>query len=79
MDETIARIESLLDAGDDDEVIARTTLGRRPLIEVASRGDYSRLNFVRSLRRTRATLPARPGPPGTARAGSGAPRPDAGR
>jgi glyoxylase-like metal-dependent hydrolase (beta-lactamase superfamily II) len=53
MEETIGRIDRRLESGDDDEAIARAVLGRRPLIEVVSRGDYSRLNFVRALRRTR--------------------------
>ena len=53
MEGTIARIDERIEAGDEDAAIVRALLGRRPLIEVASSGDYSRINFVRSLRRTR--------------------------
>lgn len=53
MEETIGRIDALSDAGANDTEIRRRVLAGTDLLDVASRGDYTRLNFVKAVRRTR--------------------------
>jgi glyoxylase-like metal-dependent hydrolase (beta-lactamase superfamily II) len=52
-EETIGRIETLIDRGDSVAAISRAVLGAPAFIDFASRGEYSRLNLVRAIRRTR--------------------------
>ena len=52
LDETIGAIDDRVARGWSDRVIARTVLGREDLVAVVSRGDLSRLNFVRAVRAT---------------------------
>jgi glyoxylase-like metal-dependent hydrolase (beta-lactamase superfamily II) len=55
---TIAQIDSLIESGADDEEIRHRVLGGRDLVDIVSRGDYTRLNFVKAVRRTRKDGPA---------------------
>lgn len=48
----IERVERLAATGMPDEMIARETLGRPGLVDVVSFGDLSRVNLVRTIRRT---------------------------
>ena len=50
LDETIGRIERRLAEGWSDRAIRRDVLGREEPAGYFSRGDYSRLNFVRAVR-----------------------------
>lgn len=54
MEETIGRIEALVRRGWADDAIRREVLGPEDLTGVSSFGNYSRRNFVRSVR---ATIP----------------------
>ena len=51
IDETVGAIERLLAAGWPERRIRQRVLGREGLAGYVSRGDYSRLNFVRAVRR----------------------------
>lgn len=62
LDETIAAVDRLLDAGQSDKAILRDVLGGESLAGFLSRPDYSRLNFVRGLRATRASPASSPTP-----------------
>jgi glyoxylase-like metal-dependent hydrolase (beta-lactamase superfamily II) len=53
MEETIGRIESMLDTGLSARAVAREILGREAPVYYASAGHYSHINFVRAVRRTR--------------------------
>jgi hypothetical protein len=53
-EETIGRIDALVDAGVSDAEIRHRVLPGRDLVDVVSRGDYTRLNFVRAVRRSRS-------------------------
>jgi glyoxylase-like metal-dependent hydrolase (beta-lactamase superfamily II) len=53
LDETLAAVDRLLDAGWSDAAIRQAVLGREELAGWFSRGDYSRLNFVRAARQSR--------------------------
>jgi glyoxylase-like metal-dependent hydrolase (beta-lactamase superfamily II) len=53
LEETIGRIDALADAGVSDDEIRRRLLPGRDLVDVVSGGDYTRLNLVRAVRRTR--------------------------
>lgn len=55
MDEAIGRIDEGLAAGVPEHVLRRTVLGQRSFTHYVSRGEYSPDNFVRAVRRTRAT------------------------
>jgi glyoxylase-like metal-dependent hydrolase (beta-lactamase superfamily II) len=50
MEETIGTIDLLIARGWDDATIQRSVLGREQLIQIVTRGDYSRRNFVASAR-----------------------------
>jgi glyoxylase-like metal-dependent hydrolase (beta-lactamase superfamily II) len=52
LDETIGAIDDRVARGWSDPVIARAVLGREDLVAMVSRGDLSRLNFVRAVRAT---------------------------
>ena len=52
MDETMGRIDRLVDAGMSDREIRREIFGREALVGYVSVGELSRLNFVRSVRVT---------------------------
>jgi glyoxylase-like metal-dependent hydrolase (beta-lactamase superfamily II) len=54
MTETIGRIEDLVGRGWSDDAIRRAVLGPEDLTGVSSFGNYSRRNFVRSVRATMA-------------------------
>jgi glyoxylase-like metal-dependent hydrolase (beta-lactamase superfamily II) len=54
LEETIAAIEAKIAAGWSDRAILRTGLGGDEAVAIASRGEYSRLNFVKAVRRERA-------------------------
>jgi glyoxylase-like metal-dependent hydrolase (beta-lactamase superfamily II) len=51
--EIISRIEAKIDAGWDDRAIQRDVLGRERAVAVFSGGEYSKLTFVRAVRRGR--------------------------
>lgn len=53
IDETIAHIDAKIDAGWNDDAIRRHVLGRESTVGIMSRGEYSRMTFVRAVRRTR--------------------------
>jgi glyoxylase-like metal-dependent hydrolase (beta-lactamase superfamily II) len=55
VEDTVAAVERLLDAGWPERRIRDRVLGREQLAGYFSRGDYSRLNFVRAVRATRAS------------------------
>lgn len=50
MSETVGRIETLIDAGWEDEPIRREVLGSEPRERWISRGDYSKKKFVEAVR-----------------------------
>ena len=52
LDETIGAIDDRIVRGWSDRGIARAVLGREDLVAMVSRGDLSRLNFVRAVRAT---------------------------
>lgn len=52
MEETIGRIEALVRQGWSDTAIRQEVLGAEDLTGVSSFGNYSRLNFVRNVRKT---------------------------
>ena len=52
LEETIGAIEEHIGRGWTDRAITRAVLGREDVIAVVSRGDLSRLNFVRAVRAT---------------------------
>jgi endoribonuclease LACTB2 len=52
LEETIAAVEQRVRAGWGDAAIRDAILGREDLTGLVSAGDYSRLNFVRSVRRS---------------------------
>jgi ribonuclease/clavin/mitogillin len=64
IEETIAAIEERVRAGMDDTAIRTAVLGPEDLTGRASFGDYSRLNFVRSVRRSMAAAPSAERPAG---------------
>lgn len=49
LEETIARIDSLVRAGDDEERIMKAVMGREEFAGYFSGDDYSRRNFIRSV------------------------------
>ncbi|MGQ0714964.1 MAG: MBL fold metallo-hydrolase [Gemmatimonadaceae bacterium] len=51
---TIGAIDDRISRGWSDRVIARAILGREDMVAMVSRGDLSRLNFVRAVRATGA-------------------------
>ena len=51
LEETIAAIEAKIAAGWSDAAILRTILGGDEPVAIASRGEYSRMNFVKAVRR----------------------------
>jgi glyoxylase-like metal-dependent hydrolase (beta-lactamase superfamily II) len=51
LEETIAAIEARIAAGWSDRAILRALLGGDEAVAIASRGEYSRMNFVRAVRR----------------------------
>jgi glyoxylase-like metal-dependent hydrolase (beta-lactamase superfamily II) len=53
LDDVITRIDAKIDAGWSDRAIRRHLLGRESAVRVISGGEYSKLTFVRSCRRTR--------------------------
>ena len=55
--ETIGAIDAHIARGWSDRAITRAVLGREDVVALVSRGDLSRLNFVRAVRAT-AALPA---------------------
>jgi glyoxylase-like metal-dependent hydrolase (beta-lactamase superfamily II) len=55
IDEMIAAIESRVHQGWEDRAIRDDVLGREDLTGVVSFGDYSRINFVRSVRSSMAS------------------------
>jgi glyoxylase-like metal-dependent hydrolase (beta-lactamase superfamily II) len=54
LEDTIGAIDRLVDRGWEDRAVRRAVLGREEPTGYFSAGDYSRLNFVRAVRRTRA-------------------------
>lgn len=63
LDATIAEVDARIAAGQTDETIRRDVLGGEELAGWFSRGEYSRLNFVRGLRASgRASPSASPTP-----------------
>lgn len=53
LEHTIGETDRLIDAGWADDAIQRAVLGREHVSGYFSFGDYSRLNLVRAIRRTR--------------------------
>ncbi len=53
MDEIIARVDALTDDGQSDQQILRLVLPGFDVLGAFSRGDYSRLNLIRAIQRTR--------------------------
>src|SRR5438093_1444303 len=53
MEETIAAIETKLDAGWSDRVIVKEILGGEEIVARLSGGEYARGNFVRAIRKER--------------------------
>jgi glyoxylase-like metal-dependent hydrolase (beta-lactamase superfamily II) len=53
LDATIARIDVKIEAGWSDHAIQRDVLGRENAVGLISGGEYSKLTFVRAVRRTR--------------------------
>lgn len=53
MEETIARVDTLTDDGRSDQEIVRIVSPGFDIMGAFSRGDYSRLNFIRAIQRTR--------------------------
>jgi glyoxylase-like metal-dependent hydrolase (beta-lactamase superfamily II) len=62
LDETVAAIDRLIDAGWSDVAIAREVLGPEDWVARFSAGDLSRANLVRAVRRTRAPAGAATSP-----------------
>lgn len=58
LDATICDVDARIAAGDSDETIRREVLGGEELAGWFSRGEYSRLNFVRGLRASGRGSPA---------------------
>ena len=54
LDETIGQIDRRIAQGWSDRAITRSVLGREDLVYAISRGDLSRVNFVRAVRATAA-------------------------
>ena len=54
LEETIGAIDDRIARGWSDRLITRAVLGREDLVYAVSRGDLSRLNFVRAVRATAA-------------------------
>jgi hydroxyacylglutathione hydrolase len=54
LEETIGAIDEHLAQGWSDRAITRAVLGREDVVALVSRGDLSRLNFVRAVRATGA-------------------------
>ena len=52
LEETIAAIEAKIAAGWSDRAILRAILGGDEPVAIASRGEYSRMNFVKAVRRS---------------------------
>lgn len=52
LEETIGAIDALIERGWSDRAITRAVLGREDIVYTVSRGDLSRLNFVRAVRAT---------------------------
>jgi glyoxylase-like metal-dependent hydrolase (beta-lactamase superfamily II) len=52
LEETIGAIDAQIARGWTDRAITRAVLGREDVVAVVSRGDLSRLNFVRAVRAT---------------------------
>jgi glyoxylase-like metal-dependent hydrolase (beta-lactamase superfamily II) len=52
LDETIGAIDDRIARGWSDRAITRAVLGREDLVYAVSRGDLSRVNFVRAVRAT---------------------------
>ncbi len=52
LEETIGAIDAHIARGWSDRAITRTVLGREDVVALVSRGDLSRLNFVRAVRAT---------------------------
>lgn len=67
LEETIGRIEEHATRGWSDRAIRRDVLGREEPAGYFSRGDYSRLNFVRAVRRSGGTPPPASGERSAAR------------
>ena len=55
LDETIGAIDDRIARGWSDRMITRVVLGREDMVAMVSRGDLSRLNFVRAVRATAAS------------------------
>jgi glyoxylase-like metal-dependent hydrolase (beta-lactamase superfamily II) len=53
MEDVVRRIEAKIDAGWSDRAIRRNVLGRESAVGVVSGGEYSKLTFVRAVRRSR--------------------------
>jgi glyoxylase-like metal-dependent hydrolase (beta-lactamase superfamily II) len=53
IEEMVERIDAKIDAGWSDRAIRRQVLGRERAVGLISGGEYSRLTFVRAVRRTR--------------------------
>ncbi len=50
MEETVGKIDALVARGWDDAAIQKSVLGRENVINIITAGDYSRRNFVTSVR-----------------------------
>jgi glyoxylase-like metal-dependent hydrolase (beta-lactamase superfamily II) len=57
VEDTIARIEALVDRGWTDARVRQAVLGREEWTGVVSRGEYSRGNWVRAVRAGYASMP----------------------
>jgi ribonuclease/clavin/mitogillin len=62
LEQTIGEIDRLVEAGWTDSAIRRAVLGREDVTGYFSFGDYSRANFVRSVRDTKPSLVTNSGP-----------------
>jgi hypothetical protein len=56
LEETIGAIDERIARGWSDRAITGAVLGREDAVALVSRGDLSRLNFVRAVRATAAQL-----------------------
>ena len=56
LDETIGQIDRRIAQGWSDRAITRSALGREDFVYAISRGDLSRVNFVRAVRATAAKV-----------------------
>lgn len=54
LEETIGTVDAYIARGWSDRAITRAVLGREDVVALVSRGDLSRLNFVRAVRATAA-------------------------